>query len=156
MPSFNCWYTCSQGCGRRYSIYEVVYHCGDCGALLEVEHDLDPLREYSPAHWKELFSQRAHTNEWPYGSGVWGKKEFICPQIDNLNIVSTYEGHTNCFRANRFGQEIGLPELWVKMCGNSHSGSFKDLGMTVLVSVVRQMIADGKPIRALACASTAC
>ncbi|MGD2165224.1 MAG: threonine synthase, partial [Anaerolineae bacterium] len=39
-------------------------------------------------------------------------------------------------------------------CGNSHTGSFKDLGMTVLVSVVKQMLADGKPIRAVACAST--
>ncbi|MBN1398009.1 MAG: threonine synthase, partial [Bacteroidetes bacterium] len=35
-----------------------------------------------------------------------------------------------------------------------HTGSFKDLGMTVLVSVVKQMMADGKPIRAVACAST--
>jgi threonine synthase len=35
-----------------------------------------------------------------------------------------------------------------------HTGSFKDLGMTVLVSVVRQMIADGTPVRAIACAST--
>jgi threonine synthase len=42
----------------------------------------------------------------------------------------------------------------VKLCGNSHTGSFKDLGMTVLVSVVRQMIADGKDVRAVACAST--
>ena len=34
-------------------------------------------------------------------------------------------------------QELGLPELWVKQCGNSHTGSFKDLGMTVLVSTVQ-------------------
>ena len=47
-----------------------------------------------------------------------------------------------------------LDDLWVKQCGNSHTGSFKDLGMTVLVSTVKQMIADGKPIRAVACAST--
>jgi threonine synthase len=47
-----------------------------------------------------------------------------------------------------------MDELWIKMCGQSHTGSFKDLGMTVLVSVVRQMIADGKAVRAVACAST--
>jgi threonine synthase len=52
------------------------------------------------------------------------------------------------------GKEIGLEDLWVKLCGNSHTGSFKDLGMTVLVSVVKQMMADGKPIQAVACAST--
>ena len=40
------------------------------------------------------------------------------------------------------------------MCGNSHTGSFKDLGMTVLVSAVKQLIAEGKEIRAVACAST--
>src|SRR5262249_61194779 len=48
----------------------------------------------------------------------------------------------------------GLEDLWIRLCGNSTTGSFKDLGMTVLVSVVRQMIADGKPIAAVACAST--
>jgi threonine synthase len=47
-----------------------------------------------------------------------------------------------------------MDDLWIKLCGNSHTGSFKDLGMTVLVSVVKQMISDGKPIRAIACAST--
>src|SRR6185369_1106593 len=52
------------------------------------------------------------------------------------------------------GRELGLGDLWVKQCGVSHTGSFKDLGMTVLVSTVKQMIADGKPIRAVACAST--
>ena len=56
--------------------------------------------------------------------------------------------------AERFGRELGMDELWIKMCGNSHTGSFKDLGMTVLVSMVRQMMADGSPVRAVACAST--
>ena len=36
----------------------------------------------------------------------------------------------------------------------AHTGSFKDLGMTVLVSMVKQMISEGKNIRAVACAST--
>jgi threonine synthase len=42
----------------------------------------------------------------------------------------------------------------VKLCGNSHTGSFKDLGMTVLVSVVRQAVREGLSLRAIACAST--
>jgi threonine synthase len=42
----------------------------------------------------------------------------------------------------------------VKLCGNSHTGSFKDLSMTVLVSVVRQIMDEGGDIRAVACAST--
>ncbi|MBN1260216.1 MAG: threonine synthase, partial [Anaerolineae bacterium] len=128
--------------------------CPNCGGLLDVEHDLDALRDRSAAAWMRLFDQRTRTNAWPYGSGVWGKKEWVCPQVDDENVVSMYEGHTNCFWAERLGSQIGVPDLWVKLCGNSHTGSFKDLGMTVLVSVVKQMIADGKPIRAVACAST--
>ena len=74
--------------------------------------------------------------------------------IDNDNVVSMYEGHTNLFWAERYGREIGLEDLWLKLCGNSHTGSFKDLGMTVLVSQVKQMISKGASIPAVACAST--
>ncbi len=152
--SYHSWLECIRGCGRRYSIYDVIYQCEECGGLLDVEHDVEALKDRSPTEWKALFDQRTRTNEWPYGSGVWGKKEWVCPQVENQNVVSMYEGHTNCFWAERLGKEVGVPDLWVKLSGNSHTGSFKDLGMTVLISVVRQMIADGKPIRAVACAST--
>src|SRR6201747_1425308 len=76
------------------------------------------------------------------------------PQLPPDLIVAMYEGGTNLFWAERYGREIGLNELWVKLCGNSHSGSFKDLGMTVLVSVVRQAIQEGLKVKAIACAST--
>ena len=153
MP-YNSWYECVRGCGRRYSIFEVVYRCEDCGGLLDVVHDLEPLKTRSGAEWRSLFEARTRTTEWPYGSGVWGKKEWVCPQVAPENVVSTYEGHTNLFRANVLGAKLGVPNMWVKLCGNSHTGSFKDLGMTVLVSAVKQMIAEGAPIKAVACAST--
>ncbi|MBS1248725.1 MAG: Threonine synthase [Chloroflexi bacterium] len=152
--TYTSWFECTRGCGTRYAIDEVVYHCENCGGLLDVEHDLGALQDRSAGEWKALFDQRVRTNQWPYGSGIWGKKEWVLPQVENENIVSMYEGHTNTFWARQLGEEIGVPDLWVKQCGNSHTGSFKDLGMTVLVSVVNQMLADGKPIRAVACAST--
>jgi threonine synthase len=152
--AYQSWYECVRGCGRKYSIYDVVYRCEECGGLLDVVHDIDALKDRNPAQWKELFDGRIRTNEWPYGSGVWGKKEWICPQVNDENIVSMYEGHTNSLWAQRLGEQIGLPDLWVKLSGNSHTGSFKDLGMTVLISVVKQMIADGVTIKAVACAST--
>jgi threonine synthase len=102
----------------------------------------------------KLFDERYRGHAWPYGSGVWGKKEWIMPQIPDDCIVSTYEGGTNLFWAERYGQGLGMRDLWVKHCGNSHSGSFKDLGMTVLVSVVRWAIQQGQKVRAIACAST--
>jgi len=101
-----------------------------------------------------LFDDRYKTGQWPYGSAIWGKKEWVLPEIDNENIVSMYEGATNLFWTERLGKVLGISDLWVKQCGNSHTGSFKDLGMTVLVSQVKQMMKDGAPIRAVACAST--
>jgi threonine synthase len=152
--SYLSWYECVRGCGRKYSIYEVVYRCEECGGLLDVQHDTESLKDRSADEWKQLFDRRARTNDWPYGSGVWGKKEWVCPQLEDDNIVSMYEGHSNVFWASKLGEEIGVEDLWIKLCGNSHTGSFKDLGMTVLVSVVQQMIADGISIKAVTCAST--
>lgn len=152
MP-YTCWYECIL-CNKTYSIYEVIYRCEDCGGLFEVEHDLDALKEHNPQEWKSYFDLRVHSQQYPFGSGVWGKKEWVCPQLDNENIVSMYEGNTNLFNAQLLGKQLGLPDLWVKLCGNSHTGSFKDLGMTVLVSTVQQMRQEGVAIKAVACAST--
>jgi len=152
--SYQAWFQCIRGCPGRYSPYEVIYNCPTCGALLEVAHDVQELKTRSAAAWMKLLDERTRANTWPYGSGVWGAKEWVLPDIDDRNIVSMYEGHTNLFWAERLGRELGLEDLWVKLCGNSHTGSFKDLGMTVLVSAVKQMIANGRPIRAVACAST--
>jgi threonine synthase len=85
---------------------------------------------------------------------VWGKKEWVAPHVRDDQVVSMFEGGSNLFWAERYGRQIGVKDLWIKQCGNSHTGSFKDLGMTVLVSTVKQMIADGASIPAIACAST--
>ncbi len=151
---FNCWFQCINGCSGKFGLNEIIYNCPDCGDLLEVTHDLEKLRKRSPQEWKDLFEKRYRKHDWPYGSSIWGKKELVCPVVDNENIVSTYEGGSNVFWAERYGKQLGLDDLWIKQCGMAHTGSFKDLGMTVLVSMVKQMISEGKNIRAVACAST--
>ncbi len=137
-----------------YSIYDVIYRSPLTGSLLEVQHDIDALRQRSGAEWRSLIDSRIGTTQWPYGSGVWGMREWVVPTLRDENVVSMYEGNTNLFWAQGLGKRLGLNDLWVKLCGNSHTGSFKDLGMTVLVSVVKQMMTDGSPVRAVACAST--
>ena len=153
MP-YSAVFRCIAGCHGEYPLVEPLYRCPTCDNLLEVSHDLNTLRARSPGAWIRLFDERYKRTTWPYGSSVWGKKEWVCPVVSDENIVSMDEGGTNLFWAERFGRELGLDELWVKLCGNSHTGSFKDLGMTVLVSVVKQMITNGRTIRAVACAST--
>jgi threonine synthase len=152
--NFRAWFQCINGCSGQYELTQIIYRCPDCGELLEVQHDMDLLKKRSGNEWKQIFVDRYRANDWPYGSSVWGKKELVCPNVDNDNVVSTFEGGSNLFWAERLGKQWGLEDLWIKQCGMAHTGSFKDLGMTVLVSMVKQMIADGKNIRAVACAST--
>ena len=148
------WLECIRGCGTRQAIDEVVYTCEKCGGLLDVVHDVQALKERPAQEWKSLFDARSAMHSGAAASGVWAKKEWVCPQVEEENIVSFQEGNSPLLSASRLGQQVGIPDLWMKLCGNSHTGSFKDLGMTVLVSVVKQMIAHGSPIRAIACAST--
>jgi threonine synthase len=152
--SYRAQFRCISGCPGSYPLDTIIYRCPTCEGLLEVAHDLEALRDRSAAAWMRLFDERYKRTTWPYGSSVWGKKEWVCPEIDDNNVVSMDEGGTNLFLAEAFGRGVGVDEVWVKLCGNSHTGSFKDLGMTVLVSMVRQMMANGKQIRAVGCAST--
>ncbi len=153
--SYRAWFQCiNEKCNETYPLNKVIYRCKGCNSLLEVRHDMKALGHRSAKAWMKLFEDRYKSTEWPYGSGIWGKKEWVLPNIQNDNVVSLYEGASNLFWAERLGKIVGLDSLWIKLCGNSHSGSFKDLGMTVLVSQVKQMISEGAPIQAVACAST--
>jgi threonine synthase len=151
---FSAEFRCIAGCAGGHPLDQVIYRCPRCGDLLEVVHDLAALRAHSATEWKELFARRWRSTEEPWGSGVWGKHEWVAPQLDPAHIVTMLEGTTPLTRAPRFAAALGLEDVRIKQCGTSHTGSFKDLGMTVLVSMVKQMVAAGRPIRAVACAST--
>ncbi len=155
MSIMNTHFKCFRGCPGEYSIYDIIYTCPNCGGLLEVQHDIDALKQRSGEEWRALINGRTLSHTHPYGSGVWAMKELIAPDMRDENIVSMYEGNTNLFNARQLGEQIGVPDLWVKLSGNSHTGSFKDLGMTVLVSIVKQILANGNsPVKAVAAAST--
>ena len=149
------YFRCFAGCEGKHSIYDVIYTCPKCGSLLEVHHDREPLKTRNAYKWQQLFDSRSSTTSWPYGSGVWSMREWVVPSLRDENVVSMCEGNTNLFWAERLGRSLGVPDLWIKLCGNSHTGSFKDLGMTFLVSVVKQMMSmPNSPVKAVACAST--
>lgn len=147
-------FRCFRGCEGSYPLTRPLYRCPKCGGLLDVEHALDALRDRSPQAWRDLFDARLGRAPFPLGSGVWGKREWVAPELADASIVSMGEGRTSLLRAERYGRSVGLDDLWIKQCGVSATGSFKDLGMTVLVSVVRQAVSEGLKVRAIACAST--
>ncbi|XP_073316894.1 threonine synthase, chloroplastic-like [Primulina huaijiensis] len=137
-----------------YSLDEIVYRSRS-GGLLDVEHDMEALKKFDGEYWRSLFDSRVGKTTWPYGSGVWSKKEWVLPEIDSDDIVSAFEGNSNLFWAERFGKQfLGMNDLWVKHCGISHTGSFKDLGMTVLVSQVNRLRKMNRPLVGVGCAST--
>ncbi|KAF8084290.1 hypothetical protein N665_0726s0014 [Sinapis alba] len=139
---------------ESYSLDEIVYR-SQSGGLLDVQHDFAALKRYDGAFWRNLFDSRVGKTTWPYGSGVWSKKEWVLPEIDDDDIVSAFEGNSNLFWAERFGKQyVQMNDLWVKHCGISHTGSFKDLGMTVLVSQVNRLRKMNKPVVGVGCAST--
>lgn len=141
--------------GESYSLDEVVYRSSS-GELLDVRHDVEALGRFDGEYWKRLFDSRVGKTAWPYGSGVWSKKEWVLPEVEDGDVVSLFEGNSNLFWAERFGKELlEMNDLWVKQCGISHTGSFKDLGMTVLVSQVNRIM-KRKPgsLVGVGCAST--
>ncbi|XVE51897.1 hypothetical protein DITRI_Ditri02bG0077700 [Diplodiscus trichospermus] len=139
---------------ESYSLDEIVYR-SQSGSLLDVHHDMTALKHFDGAYWRNLFDSRVGKTTWPFGSGVWSKKEWVLPEIDDDDIVSAFEGNSNLFWAERYGKLfVGMNDLWVKHCGISHTGSFKDLGMTVLVSQVNRLRKLNKPVVGVGCAST--
>jgi threonine synthase len=117
------------------------YICS-CGGLYEVSHS---FAEVSLAY----FDDKLHDIGSSWGSGVWRYKELIHPDLDQKYIISRPEGNTNIYKRSSVSDYAEIENLYMKHEGENPSGSFKDRGMTVGVSVA---ISDGAT--KVACAST--
>ncbi len=90
---------------EEYSLDEVIYR-SKTGALLDVQHDMEALKKFDGAYWRNLFDSRVGKTTWPFGSDVWSKKEWVLPKVDDDDIVSVFEGNFNLFWAERFGKQV--------------------------------------------------
>ena len=149
------------------------YRC-DCGGVLDVETMVRlPEQAALPADeaWRQLFDERAsHPPTWPIGteeldvlldrSGVWRYRELILP-IPGQYIISRPEGNTGLYAVGsenygpgraghrQIGLFAGLERCFLKHEGENPTGSFKDRGMTVGVTMANLLGAH-----TVACAST--
>lgn len=130
------YYECIE-CGNRYDTSKKLYTCPDCDSLLEVELDLEKVKERVDE--KALESECVST---------WKYRPFI-PIEDDSRIVSLNEGGTPLYSCDRLAEDIGIDELYVKFEAGNPTGSFKDRGMTVGVTKALEYGVD-----AVACAST--
>jgi threonine synthase len=134
-------------CGGRYDADEIRYLC-ECGALLEVEHDLSRLRRETP-DLRERFDARLVERELPLASGVWRYREMILPDLPEPEIVTCGEGNTTLYRGPRLSEAFETEDVALKHEGENPTLSFKDRGMTAGVSWALHLGATR-----VACAST--
>ena len=120
-------------CGATYPADEIIYNCKKCGHLLAVKYPLD-----------EIAVKRATWESRPIS--VWRYRELLPVYGEPVTLC---EGGTPLYHLKRLGDEMGLKYLYAKHEGMNPSGSFKDRGMTVGVSMALQL-----KMKSVACAST--
>lgn len=120
-------------CGAVYAPEDIIYRCNYCGHLLAVKYDMDSVDV-----------QKSEWNKRPIS--VWRYRE-ILPVSGKP--VSLQEGGTPLYHLEKIGEEIGIRSLYAKHEGMNPTGSFKDRGMTVGVSMAIQL-----GMTSVACAST--
>ncbi|OYT38412.1 MAG: threonine synthase [Desulfurococcales archaeon ex4484_58] len=116
---------CSR-CGRRYSLEDKPVMCrnNDLGRL-DIYYDYKAIAEEID---REVFKDREY-NMWRY-------LEYL-PLPDQQYRVSLGEGWTPLIKAKRLGERLGLKNLYLKDETRNPTGSFKDRGMSVSVSMAK-------------------
>ncbi len=131
-------------CGASHPGFELRYRCG-CGGTLDVAHDLPALRGRIGF---DLFDRRLASKTPADRSGVWRFRELILPLAED-EIVTKPEGNTNLYRSEPLASWVGIDDVAWKHEGENPTGSFKDRGMTVGITVAKKL-----GMHHVACAST--
>jgi threonine synthase len=121
-------------CATVISTSSVRLSCNKCGGLLEW------MRE-DEVTVSSLLPPPQDFNLWRYSA--------LLPRVDEEKIVSLSEGGTPLHFTENLAEHLGIEELFVKNEGKNPTGSFKDRGMSVALTVAK---ATG--VRIAMCAST--
>lgn len=145
------WLKCIK-CGYKTDLLqERKFACPVCGSLYDVEHN------YGLAEIKvmlDVFDNRAKnirfSDDPVHQSGVWRFKELVMPDFPDDQIVTRGEGNVPIVKAGRhLSNWVGPVDLYLILEGMTPTGSFKDFGGTVMMSVAKMA-----GIKAIGCAST--
>ncbi len=113
-------------CGEIYDFNHINNLCKKCSKPLLVKYDLKKLREYKPS---KVFE--------PVRS-MWRYKKLM-PVLKEENIVSLGEGLTPLIHAKRLGENLGLPNLYIKDESLNPTGSFKARGLSCAISKAKEL-----------------
>ncbi len=129
-------------CDNKFPVWELRYSCS-CGGLLELRHDSQDKKNLPKVTEQRLQSRKLWDK-----SGVWRFREAVAP-LETQELVTQQEGQTGLYEIPDLCAWTGSQKLALKHEGENPSGSFKDRGMTVAVSVAKKL-----GMKLLACAST--
>jgi threonine synthase len=125
MNSYFTHLECSR-CSTKYSADQIQNLCA-CGAPLFARYDLS---EVSRVISRNDFGYRVHS--------LWRFKELL-PVRNPENVVSLYEGFSPLLSSQRLGESIGLENLLFKDESMNPTGSFKARGLSVAVSMAKEL-----------------
>jgi len=114
-------------CGRRHEARRLHNLCTQCGKPLLVRYD---LQQAATSLTKEALQERE--------PDLWRYRE-VLPVEREENVISLGEGFTPLVHASRLGQQLGLSQLYIKDEGQNPTQSFKARGMTVAVSMAKEL-----------------
>ena len=114
-------------CHREYEPGRLRNVCTECGKPLLVRYDLKRIAKFMTR--QSLFARRAD---------IWRYRELL-PVRREDNIVTLGEGWTPLLHAKTLGESLGLSELYVKDESLNPTQSFKARGMSVAVSMAKEL-----------------
>lgn len=114
-------------CGKEFRANELHNLCTECGKPLLVNYDLDKV---SRTLTKESLKNRVST--------LWRYEE-ILPLENAENRMTLGEGWTPLHHAKNLGKKYSLPNLLIKDEGMNPTQSFKARGMTMAVSMAKEL-----------------
>ena len=124
-------------CGVVQTSADRMFRCHDCGELLEVIY---PERAEAPREFglrlKEIWRERKSGTLPEDASGVWRFRELL-PQVERRHVVTMREGNTPLVQLTRAARELKVPQLFAKHQGMNPTGSFKDTGISVAISMAK-------------------
>ena len=118
--------TCS-GCGRVFSVHDILTYCPDCQSPILVNYDLAEARRFVDR--SEIHARL---------KGMWRWHELL-PVLDPLNMVSLGEGDTALLKLPRLEKSLGLENLFVKDESSNPTGSFKARGLSAAISKAKEL-----------------
>lgn len=110
-------------CGKDHKLSETKYNCVACGGNLQVLYDYNLIKKRLNY---EVLQENWDRSIWRYAD--------LLPLPNLKHIPPVQIGWTPLYRAEKLGQEINVPNLYVKDEGRNPSASFKDRANAVVVA----------------------